>query len=295
MNDRPDDPWAPRWRGQPGRLEVTYATFTDRTSGTGLWLHHEMVSPSAGGASHTTAWAAVFPTRTAPSWQRVEEIAIGPDGSAGEAGHISWDLTWDAFAQHTLFTFPRWAWDRELLPAAQCVPAPHLDVTGRVSWDGGSLDAVDAVGGVARIFGHGNAKRWGWIHADLGGGDVMELVTAVSLRPGLNKLPPVTHVRFRLGGRDWPGLAGPSFGLTTRLGIESWSVKGRIGRAKLSVQVTQPADRCVAIDYHDPDGATATCHNTERADIEIRLVGGPTGDRTWRLDGTGHSEVGTRP
>jgi hypothetical protein len=273
---------------------VTYATFTDRASGTGLWLHHETVAAPEGG-HHTTAWAAVFPPDGPPTWERVDAIDIGRDGSKGEAGPITWDLTWDASGQRTLYTFPRWSWRRELLPASQVVPAPRVDVTGHLAWDGGSLDDVNATGGVARIFGHGNAKRWGWIHADLGDGDVMELVTAVSMRPGLNRLPPVTHVRFRLAGTDWPTLQGPSFGLRTTLATDAWSVAGRIGRAKLSVRVSQPADRCVAIDYHDPDGATATCHNTERADIEIRLTGGPTGDRTWRLDGIGHSEVGVRP
>ncbi len=298
------DLWAPRWRGQPGRLEVTYATFTDRATGTGIWLHHEMVaSPavSSGGArsntaaTHTTAWAAVFPVDGVPRWCRTESIDIDRHGSKGVADSLSWDLHWNADDQRPLYTFPRWAWHRELLPAAQVVPAPHLDVTGSFNWEDASIDEVDAVGGVARIFGHGNAQRWGWLHADLGDGDVMELVTAVSMRPGLNRLPAVTHVRFRIGGVDWPSLDAPSFLLGTRLSKESWTVRGRIGRSKLLVNVLQPAERCVAIDYHDPDGATATCHNTERADVEIRLTGGPNGDRVWTLDGTGHSEVGTRP
>jgi len=56
------------------------------------------------------------------------------------------------------------------------------------------------------------------------------------------------------------------------------------------IAVTQPADQCVTIDYHDPDGTTATCINTERADVEIEV-----GERTWRLNGTGHAEVGRRP
>ena len=39
----------PRWRGQPGRLEVWYLTATDPATGTGLWLHHEVVAPTGGG------------------------------------------------------------------------------------------------------------------------------------------------------------------------------------------------------------------------------------------------------
>src|SRR2546430_12594670 len=56
---------------------------------------------------------------------RSEVIATG-ERLAGSAGELTWDL-----AQHSggppLFTFPRWAWERELLPAAQIVPAPAAD------------------------------------------------------------------------------------------------------------------------------------------------------------------------
>ena len=38
--------WARRWRGQPGRLEVWYATMTDRETGTGVWVHGETVAPT---------------------------------------------------------------------------------------------------------------------------------------------------------------------------------------------------------------------------------------------------------
>lgn len=53
------------------------------------------------------------------------------------------------------------------------------------------------------------------------------------------------------------------------------------------------------MDYADPDGAPAVCHNTERAYAEITLSERRGGRwRTaghWRLDGTAHAKVGTRP
>ena len=280
-----DPIWGARWRGQAGRLEVWYATFTDAASGDGLWLHHEHVAPTGTGTPSTTAWAAAFPVDGEPSWHRTDSIDLGRHGSAGTAGALAWDLTWDAGDQRPLFTFPRWAWHREVLPAAQIVAAPVLTVSGTVSGR-----PFAGTGNVARIYGHGNARRWAWLHADLGGGDVLELVAAVSTRPGLRTLPTITHLRYRIDGVDGPSLAGPSFGLRARLGLPSWTVSGRIGRQRVQIDVDQPADRCVAIDYHDPDGATATCTNTERAVVRIQL-----GDRSWHLDGTGHAEVGTRP
>jgi hypothetical protein len=56
----------------------------------------------------------------------------------------------------------------------------------------------------------------------------------------------------------------------------------------------------VSLSYTDPDGATATCTNTERATVDA-IVERRTGPRRfevehrWHLDRTGHAEVGTRP
>jgi hypothetical protein len=277
--------WDPRWRGQPGRLEVWYGTFTDEASGDGLWLHHELVAPIDGGPPHTTAWAARFPAGGEPTWSRCEAIDLTPGGSKGDAGDLRWDLSWGSGSQRALYTFPRWAWQREILPAAQIVPAPSLAVDGSVG-----EEPFSGHGAVARIYGHGNAKAWGWLHADLGGGDVLEAVSAVSMRPGLRALPPITHLRLRLAGRDVPSLQGPSFRLRTRLDLPTWTITGHVGRDRVEMEVHQPLERCVAIDYADPDGAGATCTNTERADVTIRY-----GDRHWELAGTGHAEVGSRP
>ena len=137
---------------------------------------------------------------------RSEGLELGPDGTSGEAGDLSWQIDWDASHQRGLATFPRWAWEREALPVLQAVPAPSMEVSGWVDHAGRRYD-IDGHGQVARIFGHGSAERWGWLHADLGDGDVIELVTAVSTRPGLKKLPPVSFLRMRIGGHDWPDTA----------------------------------------------------------------------------------------
>ena len=54
-----------RWRGQPGRLEVWYSTLTDPTTGTGFWLHTELVAPTSG-AAFLHGWAAAFPVDGPP-------------------------------------------------------------------------------------------------------------------------------------------------------------------------------------------------------------------------------------
>ncbi len=100
---RPDDPMRPRWRGQAGRLEVWYTTLTDPATGTGVWLHHELVAAVAGGV-RAHGWAAVFPPGEAPvfarfgpyGWGRPEDgvFAAGPvvqtgDRLTGAAGGLA--------------------------------------------------------------------------------------------------------------------------------------------------------------------------------------------------------------
>jgi hypothetical protein len=263
-----DSDGAPRWRGQPDRLEVWYATFTDPATKTGVWVHAEVVAPESGGAGFGHGWVAVFPgDGSAPSWSR---FGPGPVSRGGDvwfdaagcvvtssrlagvaADGTAWDLAYEDDSP-TLYTFGRWAWEKEALPGAQIVPTPAAHFTGTV----GSVRFDGARGALAHIYGHGNAQRWGWLHADLGDGDVLEVVSAVSRRPGLRRLPPLALVQLRWRGEDWPGepLAAASL-FRTRLALPVWTVRGTVGRTRLRVEVTIPEERAIAVDYADPDGA----------------------------------------
>jgi hypothetical protein len=294
-----------RWRGQAGRLEVWYATLTDAATGTGLWLHHELVAPSDGGTPWAHGWITVFEPGSRPLLRRFgpgpwaspgsgfscgEVVYVGAaSGStlSGRAGDAAWQLTSTGSAP-TLHTFPRWAWRRELLPAAQVVPRPTALFSGTVRLGDRTMSVRDAPGAEARIYGHGNARRWGWLHADLGDGEVCEVVAAVSMRPGLDRLPPLPFVRFRLAGGDWPGdpLLG-ALGLRSRLTRDGFEVRGR----QLHIAVGLPEEETVEVDYADPDGATLLCRNSGRASATIELRHGRD-VRSWTLDGTAHAEVG---
>src|SRR5205085_10284063 len=111
----------------------------------------------------------------------------------GEAGRVTWDLRTTEVGR-PLYTFPRWSWNQELLPAAQVVSEPSSLFSGTVLIGEEELVLADAVGASARIYGHGNGRRWGWLHADLGDGETCEVVAAVSTRPGLRRLPPLAMV-----------------------------------------------------------------------------------------------------
>lgn len=300
----------PRWRGQTGRTEVWYATASS-TDGTGYWIHHETVAPTdpkAGAFAH--GWVAVFPVDATPrlarfgpqpigasadAWFRCGDVTVSPGRLTGAGSTISWDL---AFSDDgpPLYTFPKLAWERELLPGAQVVPWPQAHFTGTVNFDG-VCHPVEATGALARVYGHGNPQRWCWLHAQLDGDSVIELVSAVARRPGLRRLPPLTMLRLRLAGEtEWPGSALTGlWRLRTRIGAEGFSVSGGVGHRRLSLQVRLPPERRVRIGYEDPDRSTATCTNSERADLELTIADDAGQVRRWELAGFAHAEIGTRP
>ncbi len=302
---------APRWRGQAGRVEVWYATVSDG-DGTGYWIHCETVAPTDG-EPYAHGWAAIFPVDAEPiverfgpepmrppddaAWFSTETVTIGPGRMCGTAGDVAWDLEFDD-AGAPLWTFPRTVWERELLPGAQIVPWPNATVRGSVR-SGSSTRAVDGHGAVARIYGHGNAQRWCWLHAALDDGSVLEVVSATPRRPGLRRLPLLAMVQLRRpGAPDWP--ARPllaAVALRTRVDASSFRISGVVGRRRLRVDVTLPPDRCVALTYTDPDGASATCTNSERADAVVELARWRRGwsvEGWWAVNGTAHAEIGTR-
>jgi len=305
LNDELRSAALPRWRGKPGRLEVWYATLSNPQTRAGLWIHCETVAPTQGPA-YAHGWATWFPPDGPPRTERFgpEPAAPAADGWFDSAGvhvrpqqltglarSLAWQLSWkDTGAPPTpLWTFPRPAWERELLPGAQVVLAPTADFSGSLTVDD-TVHPMDGWrGGVAHIYGHGNAKRWGWLHADLGGGDVLEAVSAVSHRPGLRRLAPLAFIRLRVDGKDWPTGLLPSLRMRTTLGLRHWQMEGRVGGKAALIRVDQPPERCVSLQYTDPDGGTVVCTNTEQADIHIEI-----GDRQWSVVGTGHAEVGLR-
>jgi hypothetical protein len=297
---------SPRWRGNSGRLEVWYATLSDPVTRAGLWIHCETVAPLRG-APYAHGWVTWFAAdgppcterfgpepvqpATGADWFGAAGARVAPERLAGRARSVAWDLSWKDTGT-PLWTFPRVAWERELLPGAQVVLAPTAEFAGELTtqFPAGTGARVDGWrGGVAHIYGHGNAKRWGWIHADLGNGDVVEAVTAVSHKPGLRRLAPMAFVRFRIDGKDWPTSPLPSLRMRTTLGLQHWQLEGRIGGRQVLIRVDQPPERCVSLGYTDPDGGRAVCTNTEQADIYIEVD-----DRHWSVLGTGHAEVGLR-
>lgn len=217
----------------------------------------------------------------------------------GDAGSLGWDLRADGAAP-TLYTFPRWAWDGQRLPGAQIVDRPGLALAGTVTVDGTERD-VTMTGAQAHIYSHGNAPRWAWLHAELPDGQLLEVVAATPHLPvPVVSVPPLPIARIRLGGVDRPGepVAASLFGGRS-VDLPRWSVAVPLGpHRRVRAEVSMPAQRCVQIEYPNPDGTTVFCTNTERADVDVVVEERPNlwsawrTEEIWSLDGTGHAEVG---
>lgn len=289
---------ATKWQGERGRLEVWYATFTDAATGDGYWIHHELVATTSGPVVQH-GWVAAFPAERAPRCERFtwdERFEVTPGRLCGRTDHVSWDLSYTDGGP-PMYTFPRIAWERGLLPGQQIVPAPEATFHGTVTIDG-AASTVEGPGALARIYGHGNAERWIWLHAPLGAGEVLEIVGATSRRPLLRRLPMLGFVQLRLQGDDWP--ANP-LTAASRFRAESdghaFTVRGSWGSRRLRAAVRLDPARSVTLRYEDPDGEPAWCTNSERADAEVVLERRDDDwhvERRWRLDGTAHAEIGRR-
>lgn len=312
------------------RLNVWYSTFTDPDTGTGFWLHHELVRPVSG-TPYTHGWAAVYQPDRPPVIDRFgphslpggTSSSVGADSvpadrpgfhspSAiatahelrGQTGQLTWDLK-VAASSAPLHTFPRLAWQRRVLPAVHAVPQTQARYSGSVQLNGKVLPLADALGANARIAGRGNAHCWAWLHADLDDDTVLEVVTAVSGLPLLRHLPPLVFLRLRRAGRDWPrGDWRSSLGVMGigrfrgRPQLPTWTVRGRAGGRRITVRVHLPEARRTSVDYVDPDGSRAVCHNSERADAHVTLEQRRglrwASEQVWDARGTAHAEVGLR-
>ncbi len=325
-----------RFQGSTERLEVWYDTFTDDTNNAGFWIHHELISPTDGDP-YVHGWIGYFfnapdndlkttaderfdgknkkldnavgyerfgplPISRSPFFE-CGDVMVAPNVRKGKTENITWELTTSEFNDRPVFTFGKLAWEKEILPSCQIVGGPNLNYNGIIKIGSQSFKISNAKGALSRIYGHGNAKRWGWLHVDLGDSDMLEVVSAVSTKPGLEKLKPLGFLQLRYKNQDWPSNPLVSFPffktkLPGRQSDNHWSISGKSGKYRINVSISLPQNRCVSVDYTDPDGHKAVCVNTEIGDADIYLEQKISNRwiliRHWDVKNSAHCEMGFR-
>jgi hypothetical protein len=314
-----------QWDGSPGHYEVWYLSATDAGSGLGLWIRYTMRAPLHG-EPDCALWfmamdregARIARKATRPIEELTEQhepfhlTLAGADlsdrGMAGGFGDVAWELLWEPSLPAVDHVHPlvrRSGVARTLLTLVH----PDLAIAGTVRFDGREIELDGARGGQAHLWGSKHAGRWAWAHAnDLRGldgsprpGAYLDGVSVYVPRFG-RELGPSTPVVGRFGGRDFRS-TDPLRVVrnASRFGLTSWHFEARDGNRRVVGEVDAPRESLIGVTYHDPDGDTAYCYNSEVASMRLYVW-----DRTargrfgWTLrdtlvaDGTAHFEYAQR-
>jgi hypothetical protein len=314
-----------QWDGSPGHYEVYYLSATDPGSGLGLWIRYTMLAPLQGPAECALWFMAMDRdgSRFARKATRpIEELTAqhepfhltlaGADlsdrGMAGGFDDVAWELLWEPSlpaVEHVHPLVRRSGVAKTLLVLAH----PDLAVSGTVRFGGHEFALDGARGGQAHLWGSKHAERWAWAHAsDLRGldgerrpGAYVDGVSVYVPRFG-RELGPSTPVVGRFGGRDFRSTDPVRVVRNaSRFGLTTWRFEARDGARRVVGEVDAPRETLVGVTYHDPDGDTAYCYNSEVASMRLfvwdRTARGRFG---WTLrdtlvaDGTTHFEYAQR-
>jgi hypothetical protein len=287
-----------RWDGAPGHYEVHYLSATDRRTGVGLWIRYTMLAPLGAAEATCALWfmamdpkdpaASVARKRTLPiaSLQASEEpfelrlgdATLTDRGMAGGFEDVRWDLEWDPGAAGYEHVAPMLQRAR-IAKTVLVLPHADLAVRGTVAMAGRELTLDGARGGQAHLWGSKHAARWAWVHCNdletLEGeprpGAFVDGVSVVVPRFG-REVGPSTPVVGRFGGADFLATSPRSvLRAPSRFTVTSWDFEVRAGSRRLVAEVTVRREDLVGVTYHDPDGDTACCYNTEVADLRLNL------------------------
>jgi hypothetical protein len=286
-----------RWDGSTGHYEVYYLSATDQRSATGLWIRYTLLAPLQGPAQ-CSLWFMAMDRRGLRVGRKasfpISELSAADDpfrltlagadlsdrGMAGGLGAVAWELSWEPSARgaehvHPLVRRARIA--RTIL----VLPHPDLDVRGRVTIDGRTLELDGARGSQAHLWGSQHAARWAWAHAgDLRGapdgeprhGDWLDAVSVYVPRLG-REVGPSTAVVASLGGEEFRATGPVAVArAASRFGLTGWDFEARDGARRVIGEVAAPRASLVGVTYHDPDGAPAYCYNSEVASMRLSVL-----------------------
>ena len=217
----------------------------------------------------------------------------------GEAGGISWDLTWEDSGRR--FTY--------LPPILERVPVVDIEydacfldlrVSGTIEHGDDRWEIDGRPGMIGHISGADlSGDTWVWAHCN----DFVDEDEAVfeGLSIHLNVLgmtiPSGSVFIVYVDGRAYPFRTLRSiFGAESTFDRSGWEFEVESGGVRLSGRAeAPPPERVALVAYDDTDGSDVWCYNSKLADLTIRLEDPANGvDRTLRAEGTSAFEFMTR-
>lgn len=301
-----------RWDGGPGHYEVWFLTFTDRGSGTGVWIRFAMHAPAGEPADCALWFAAMHPDGTRLAKRRtfpvdqlrqerdpprllIGDAELSDRGTAGAFDDVRWELRWEPSARPGLPVHPLVERMR-LARTMYVIPQPAIAVEGSVAFAGRELVLSGARGAQAHLWGAKHANQWGWTHAadleTLEGepcpGDWIDSISIVASRFGRD-LSPKTAVVGRLLGEELQA-NGPRSILRAESasGLSRYRVETATRTRRVLFEVDAPRETLVGVTYDDPDGDRLRCWNTEVASMRLWIWDRASrrGDFPWKLRDT---------
>lgn len=304
MSDMNQLQWRGLHLGHRGHYEGWYITAVDPEQGLGFWMRYTILVPAEGVRSispSASLWGFVFelddpaagfqfrddhplsafksdPKRFA---LRIADASLDGKSAKGQVGYGSETMSWDLKLGPSRLS---WAhFDPRLYRmgiAKTCVQGPRLDmnISGVVTCRGKRYELKDIPGEQSHLWGKKPTDYYAWAHCNaFEDGAVFEGLSA-KLRKGPWHLPAAGPLL--VSGEDRFELRGffDMFGVKSEQDYGLWTFEAQSRGALLTGRVSSPPERCVAVEYADPQGGPSVfCHNTILADIELELfrrVGG---------------------
>lgn len=294
--------WARYVPGQrAGHYESYYLRANHPTKPWAFWIRYTVLSPRGRPEEAVgELWAVVFDGLTGkhavgkavlPITEceldrdrfavRLGEHLLGPSGLLGEAGEITWDLTYSG-DEPPLYLLPAQLYQGRFPPAKSLVGKPMARFDGVLLVHGTRIHVHDWVGSQNHNWGSRHTDRYafGQVAGFDNAPDSFLEVASASNRLGPLRTPLLTLLVLRHGGGEH-ALVGlrQARRASAKFGYFWWDFTSQTDAVRISGRIEAPAEAFVGLAYGNPPGGVKHCLNTKIARCQLTVVDKSTGAR----------------
>ncbi|MBI4208143.1 MAG: hypothetical protein HY538_00350 [Deltaproteobacteria bacterium] len=288
-------------RKRRGHYEVYYLKWNHLKTRTAVWLRYTLHVPVAGGGEPTVSlWGIFFDAKDPSKNQALKSTSVIQDwiskknpfsfwidtavltdrsakGRIEENGKFfEWDLQWDPNPDTICYLPYAWLY-KAPLPKTK-VLTPNIDIRfhGTFRTQDQTFVCEGEPGEQTHIWGVKHAQRWVWGHCNTFKEDPSAVFWGLSAQIPIGSwiTPPLSVFYFRYRGgeylvnRLWKGWSHP-----TDFSLGHWDFTAIVSKdLRLKGEFRTTSDRCVGVEYRDPDGDPLYCNNTKIADFRLTVL-----------------------
>ena len=187
---------------------------------------------------------------------------------------LSWDLAYQGTAAPS-FLLPLDLYSRGFPKAKVLTGIPLADFGGHIVVDGHTVDVSGWRGSQNHNWGlkHTDQYAWGQVAGFDSEPDAFLECSTARLKVGPLWTPWLTNLVLRLRGREIQlNSLGQAIRNRGRYDYFSWRIECSRGPLQVTVNISAPAERFLALGYDDPPGGKRTCLNTKLATCRVRVT-----------------------